>query len=286
MRFANLAGRATIVVDGPQGSLRALDVAEASGGALGSDPMVCAQLASHPALADLAAAADPAALPVLDESVLGPPVPRPGKGFGVALNYRSHAIETGRDFPDEPALFGKTPNCVAGPFDPIVLPSGRDQVDWEAELVIVFGRRCKQVSEAAAWAVLAGVTAGQDISDRAEQRRPPVRQFTIAKSYDGFGPIGPYMVTPDALPDRDAISLTCRIDGEEVQAGCTDDLIFSVPQLVAWLTRYITFEAGDLVWTGTPGGVGEARTPPRFLRSGNVLETSFDGIGTMRNVIV
>jgi 2-keto-4-pentenoate hydratase/2-oxohepta-3-ene-1,7-dioic acid hydratase in catechol pathway len=213
-------------------------------------------------------------------------VPRPPKGFGVALNYRSHAMESGRDLPTEPHLFGKMENCVCGPFDDIVVPAGRDQVDYETEVVIVFGRECAKASEADAWSYLAGVTGGQDISDRGEQFRPPVKQFTIAKTYDTFGPIGPYLVTPDELADRDAIGLVGRVDGEVVQSGSTDDLIFSVPTLVAWLSRYITFRPGDLVWTGTPGGVGEARTPPLFLRDGMIVETEIAGVGTMRNRVV
>lgn len=270
-----------MLADGPR--WHALDVERASGGALGPDPMVLSDLDAHPALRELAAAAEPAAWPPLDERGLGPPVPRPPKGFGVALNYRAHAIESGRDLPTEPALFAKTPNCVAGPFDDIVLPPGRHRVDYEAELVIVFGRTCKAVSAADAWSHLAGVTCGQDISDREEQFRPPVRQFTIAKSYDTFGPIGPYLVTPDELDDPDAVWLEGRLDGEVVQRTSTDDLIFSVPALVEWLTRFITFGPGDLVWTGTPSGVGEARDPQRFLRDGMVLETEIRGVGTMRN---
>jgi len=286
MRLANHGGRATIVVADREGRLRVLDVEQASGGVLGPDPMVLSDLAHHDALRALAAAADPASLPVLDESRLGPPVPRPPKGFGVALNYRSHAIESGKDLPTEPHLFGKTENCVCGPFDEILVPAGRTMVDYEAELVIVFGRTCKAATEADAWSYLAGVTAGQDISDRGEQFRPPVKQFTIAKTYDTFGPIGPYLVTADELADPDALAIEGRLNGEVMQRGRTDDLIFSVPALVVWLSRFITFQPGDLVWTGTPGGVGEARTPPVFLRAGDVLETELEGVGTMRNPVV
>jgi 2-keto-4-pentenoate hydratase/2-oxohepta-3-ene-1,7-dioic acid hydratase in catechol pathway len=285
MKLANLGGRATIAVTGDDG-LHALDVDEVSGGRLGSDPMLLADLANHEALRALAAAADAATLPRLDASRLGPPVPRAGKGFGVALNYRSHAIEAGRDIPTEPHLFGKTDNSVCGPFDEIIVPAGRDMVDYEAELVMVFGRTCKGVAEHEAWGCLAGVTCGQDISDRGEQFRPPVKQFTIAKTYDTFGPIGPYLVTPDELPNPDGLALLGRLNGEVMQEGNTDDLIFSVSALVAWLSRFITFHPGDLIWTGTPGGVGEARTPPVFLKAGDVVETEIEGIGTMRNPVV
>lgn len=286
MRLANLDGRATIVLTGSDGRDRALDVSEASGGSLDRDPMVLAELGNHDLLRSLAAAADADTLPALDPALLGAPVPRPPKGFGVALNYRSHAIESGRELPTEPHLFGKMENCVCGPFDDIVVPPDRAQVDYEAELVIVFGRTCSKATAADAWSYLAGVTAGQDISDRGEQFRPPVKQFTIAKTYDTFGPIGPYLVTVDELANPDGLELKGWLNGEVMQHGNTDDLIFSVPSLVAWLSRYITFRPGDLVWTGTPGGVGEARTPPVFLKDGDVLETEIEGIGTMRNRVV
>lgn len=281
MRLANLAGRATVVVAG-----RAVDVERASGGALSSDPMMLSDLANHDALRVLAAQVNPADWPVLDEAQLGAPVPRPPKGFGVALNYRTHALESGRDLPTEPHLFGKMENCVCGPFDEVVLPTGLGHIDYEAELVIVFGRTCRKADRDDAWSFLAGVTCGQDISDRAEQFRPPVKQFTIAKTYDTFGPIGPYLVTVDELADPDALELEGRVSGEVMQHSNTSDLIFDVPAMVEWLSRHITFQPGDLVWTGTPGGVGEARTPPRFLRSGDVVETEIEGIGCMRNLVV
>lgn len=281
MKFANVSGRATLVIEG-----RAVDIEKASDGRVGSDPMVCSDLSLHAALADVASSVDPAEWPELDMAALGAPVSRPPKGFGVALNYRSHAIESNKEIPTEPHLFGKTENCVCGPFDEIIVPAGRDMIDYEAEMVIVFGRECSKATEADAWSYIAGVTAGQDISDRGEQFRPPVKQFTIAKTYDTFGPIGPFLVTPDELANRDGVGVQGRIDGEVVQDGNTDDLIFSVPALVAWLSRYITFRPGDLVWTGTPGGVGEARTPPLFLRDGMILETEVEGVGTMRNPVV
>ena len=281
MRLANYEGRATVVVDG-----HAVDVQRASDQRLGSDPMLLAQLGNHPALRAIAASASAADWPLLDEARLGAPVPRPPKGFGVALNYRQHALESGRDLPTEPHLFGKMENCVCGPFDEIIVPAGCTQVDYEAELVIVFGRTCKNATREDAWSFLAGVTAGQDISDRGEQFRPPVKQFTIAKTYDTFGPIGPYLVTADELNNPDALELEGRLGGEVMQHSNTSDLIFDVPALVVWLSRFITFQPGDLLWTGTPGGVGEARTPQRFLHAGDVLETQIEGIGTMRNPVV
>ena len=279
MRLANLGGRAVIVVDG-----HAVDVERASDGRLSSDPMVLSDLAHHDALRAIAVSADPSAWPVLDESQLGAPVPRPPKGYGVGLNYKQHAIESGRELPTEPHLFAKTENCVCGPFDEIVIPQGLTEIDYETELVIVFGRTCKSATRENAWSFLAGVTCGQDISDRGEQFRPPLKQFTIAKSYDTFGPTGPYLVTADELAAPDALALQGVVSGEVMQEANTNDLIFDVPALVVWLSRYITFQPGDLVWTGTPGGVGEARG--RFLRDGDVVETTIEGIGTMRNPVV
>lgn len=281
MRLANLAGRATVVVDG-----RAVDVKRASGSSLGSDPMLLADLSNHDALRRIAAAAVPGDWPVVDETRLGAPVPRPPKGLGVALNYRQHATESNLAIPEEPHLFAKTENCVCGPFDDIIVPAGREKVDYEAELVIAFGRTCAKAARSDAWSYIAGVMCGQDISDRGEQFRLPVKQFTIAKSYDTFGPIGPYLVTPDEFADPDALDLVGRLSGVEMQRTSTSDLIFGVPALVEWLSRFITFQPGDLVWTGTPGGVGEAQQPPRFLRAGDVVETEIPGIGCMRNPVV
>ena len=281
MKLANYQGRATVVVGG-----HAVDVERASGGSLGSDPMLLSDLANHTALRAIAAAANPADWPVVDERHLGAPVPRPPKGLGVALNYRQHALESNLTIPTEPHLFAKTENCVCGPFDEIVVPAGRDHIDYEAELVIAFGRTCSKATAADAWSYIAGVTCGQDISDRGEQFRLPVKQFTIAKSYDTFGPIGPYLVTPDELADPDSLEMEGRVSGQVMQRTNTDDLIFDVPALVEWLSRFMTFQPGDLLWTGTPGGVGEAQKPPRFLRAGDVVETEITGIGCMRNPVV
>ena len=281
MRLANSGGRASIIVDE-----RVIDVEKASGGSLGNDPMLLSDLANHAALQQIVASVDVSTWPQLQPEQLGAPVPRPPKGFGVALNYRQHALESGRDLPTEPHLFGKTENCVCGPYDDIVVPLGRSEIDYEAELVVVFGRTCKAASAEDAWSYIAGVTCGQDISDRGEQFRPPVKQFTIAKTYDTFGPIGPYLVTLDELTNRDGLELEGRLNGQMMQHSNTSDLIFDVPELVRWLSRFITFQPGDLIWTGTPGGVGEAQKPPRFLVAGDVLETEIEGIGTMRNPVV
>ena len=286
MRLANYDGRGSIALRAADGDDRVVDVESASEGRLSSDPMALSDLSHHRSLAEIASSANPADWPMLRPDLLKAPVPRPPKGFGVALNYRQHAIESGLPLPTEPHLFGKMENCVCGPYDEIVVPPGRDMIDYEAELVIVFGRECKGATEADAWTYLAGVTCGQDISDREEQFRPPIKQFTIAKSYDTFGPIGPFLVTPDELDDRDALELEGRLNAEVMQHTNTSDMIFPVPALVAWLSRFITFRPGDLVWTGTPSGVGEARTPQVWLVDGDIVETEISGIGHMRNKVV
>lgn len=281
MRMANVDGRAALVLDG-----RVLDVEEASGGRLGPDPMVLYDQANQPLLHELQAIADRNVLPQLDPRRLGPPVPHPSKIVGVALNYRSHAEESGAPVPDEPHVFAKFPNCLVGPSDPIVVPRVCEAVDYEAEIVVVMGRTDRGLAPGTAWEAVLGITAGQDISDRAEQFREPLRQFTLAKSYDTFGPLGPVVVTLEELADRDDIGIIGRVDGVEVQRSTSADLIFSVEQLVSWLSRVITFEPGDLIFTGTPAGVGQSRSPQLFLREGMVLETEIPGVGTMRNEVI
>jgi 2,4-didehydro-3-deoxy-L-rhamnonate hydrolase len=278
VQLANVAGRASIIVGG-----QVLDIESASGGAFSSDPMQMADLELHPRYADVVASAGTGDLTPLDPSRLWAPMPQPGKIVGVALNYRTHALESNLQIPEEPHVFAKFPNCVTGPFDPIVLPPGRDKVDYEAEIVVVIGRKCTAVQAEQAWDHIAGITAGQDVSDRGEQFRPPVKQFTMAKSYDSFGPIGPVMCTPDEFADRADIGLVGYVDGDEVQRGRSSDLIFSIPALVAWTSRYVTLLPGDLIFSGTPGGVGESRTPPLFLKPGMVVETEVEGVGRMRN---
>ena len=275
MRLANVQGRAALVIDG-----HLVDVEQASGGRLPSDPM--ALIPQLDAARDLQAPPD---APVVDGIRLGAPVPRPSKILAIGLNYRSHAEESGLTPPDEPVVFAKLPSAVAGATDDIVVPAGRVRVDWEAELVVVIGRRGRRIPAEQAWAHVAGVTCGQDVSDREEQFRA-LRQFTMAKSFDTYAPIGPVLVTPDELEHPDDLAVRCRIDGEEVQSSRTNDLIFSVSELIAWTSRICTLEPGDLIFTGTPGGVGDSRQPPRYLRPGNVVETEIEGVGVMRNRVV
>lgn len=280
MRFANVSGRACLVLDG-----RAVDIERASGGSLSSDPMATVDLANHASLRALAADVDPSDWPELDEAALGAPVPAPGKIIAMALNYRSHATEAGKAIPTEPHVMAKFPTCICGPYDDVPILD-LEMVDYEVELVIAVGRRCKGAAAADAWSHISGLTCGNDVSDRNEQFRPPVKQFSLAKSYDAFGPIGPTMITPDEVVDPDDLALSCRVDGEVRQQARTSDFIFDVGYLMAWLSRYVTLEVGDLVFTGTPGGVGDSMDPPTYLRDGQIVEIAVEGIGAIRNRIV
>lgn len=275
MRFGNVGGRMQLVVgDGM------VDVEAASAGRLPADPV--AALDRWDALAEWARSAAGALEPTapLAGAALLAPVPRPRQVFGVGLNYRLHVAEGARDVPEEPAVFTKFPSCIAGPTSEI--PVGSETVDWEVELVVALGRAARRVPVERAWDHVAGLMVGQDISDRAVQRRPPA-QWSLAKSFSGFGPTGPFLVTVDDVPDRDDLELGCSVNGEEVQKARTSDLIFPVPELVSRLSHIVTLWPGDLIFTGTPSGVGYARTPPRFLHAGDLLTSYIEGIGELRN---
>lgn len=275
MKLASVDGRAHSVVDG-----RLIDVEAASGGSLSSDPM--AHIGSLDALAELPVPDD---APRAEGTHLDAPVPRPPKVVAVGLNYRRHAEETGFDIPDEPVVFAKLTNAICGPTDDVIIPPETSEVDWEVELVVVIGEPGAQILAANAWDHVAGFTCGQDISDRAEQFRA-AQQFTYAKSYDTFAPIGPYVVTLDELENPGDLRVVTTIDGATMQDSRTSDFIFSVPEVIEWLTRYMTLETGDLIFTGTPEGVGMARDPPRYLVPGTVIGTEIEGLGSMRNVCV
>jgi 2-keto-4-pentenoate hydratase/2-oxohepta-3-ene-1,7-dioic acid hydratase in catechol pathway len=288
MKLANHAGRAVIVTGDGSG----VDVERASDGRFGPDvPAVYEAWESFVAWAggggaavggDAAGAAAGAAV-ALDPAQLGPPSPQPRQVFGIGLNYRAHAAETGQEVPRIPATFTKFPTCITGPFAEVALPS--DTVDWEIELVVVIGRAAFRVVEADAWGHVAGVTVGQDLSERVVQRAAG-GQFSLGKSYPGFAPTGPWLVTPDELPDPDDLGLRCTIDGEVVQDARTGDMIVGVPGLVRVLSDVVALQPGDVIFTGTPAGVGVARDPRRFLAPGQVVESWIEGIGTMRTTLV
>ena len=209
-------------------------------------------------------------------------VPSPSKVFGIGLNYKSHAAESNMELPPAPLTFTKFPSCLAGPTADIEL-SG-DTVDWEVEIVVVIGKGGRRISEADAWSHIAGLTLGQDISDRKVQTTGKPPQFSLGKSFDGYGPIGPAIVSVDSFPNRDDIALWCDVSGERMQASRTSNLIFSIPYLVSYLSSICTLVPGDIIFTGTPDGVGMARG--RLLKAGDVIDSGADVIGTLRNVCV
>ncbi len=272
MKLANHDGRLALVLDDG-----IADVHTASDGRFGPDPM--AAFDDWPAFVTWAGAVTTPTGP-LDEARLGCPVPRPRQVFAIGLNYRTHAEESGMTIPEVPAAFTKFPASLGGPFDDIEIHGAT--VDWEVELVAVIGTTADRVAEADAWDHVAGLTVGQDISDRTLQFAAAM-QFSLGKSRRGYGPMGPWLVTPDEVPDPDDLALGCKVDDEVVQDARTNDLIFSVPQLVAELSAVLPLLPGDVIFTGTPAGVGMARTPPRGLQPGEVLETWIEGIGTIRN---
>jgi 2,4-diketo-3-deoxy-L-fuconate hydrolase len=275
VRLANVADRATIVT--PAGGI---DVYTASKGEFG--PELTGVYDHWVEFSNRAAGFIDEVVPIA-ESSLRSPVPSPRQVFAIGLNYRSHAEETGMVVPAVPAVFTKFPSSLSGPFDDVAL-SG-DTVDWEVELVVVIGRRADRVSAGDAWAHVAGLTVGQDISDRTVQFAAG-NQFSLGKSYRGYGPTGPYLVTPDEFADPDDLALGCSIDGRTVQEDRTTGLIIPVTALIAQLSAVLPLLPGDLIFTGTPAGVGIARKPPTFLRPGQLLESWIEGIGTIRNRVV
>lgn len=273
MRFGSLDGRFALV-DGD----RVLDVHAASAGDLPWQPLAALERLDE--VRALAAAADWGAAGLLEPGRLGAPVPCPRQVFAVALNYRPHAAEAGFTAPAEPLVFTKFPTCITGPDVIVTLPPG--DVDWEVEVVAVIGAGGYRISRDRAWAAVAGITCGQDLSERVTQLAGAPAQFSLGKSFPGFGPVGPVAVTPDELADPDDIGFGCWLDGEVMQQGRTSEMIFPVDDLVARLSAICPLLPGDLIFTGTPGGVGNRRQPPRFLRPGETLVSRVDGVGEIR----
>jgi 2-keto-4-pentenoate hydratase/2-oxohepta-3-ene-1,7-dioic acid hydratase in catechol pathway len=289
MRMANVEGRAAVVI-----GHELVDVADASKGRFGPSPGDV--LAAGPAVRDWAAQLDPggaggAVVGRADHPHgWGPPVPTPRQVFGIGLNYRAHAAESGVAVPSAPVVFTKFVSCLTGPSAEVTLPAG-GSVDWEVELVVVIGSRCERVPEDRAWDRVAGVMVGQDLSERTLQLAGPAPQFSLGKSYPGFGPVGPVLVSVDELGDPDDIGLGCALadglgEGEVLQKGRTSDLIFPVPELIARLSAVCPLLPGDLIFTGTPAGVGMGRDPRRFLTPGQTLVSWADGVGELCNTLV
>ena len=214
-----------------------------------------------------------------------PPVPRPGKIVCIGLNYALHAKEGNNPIPDYPAVFMRGPTSLVGPDAAIVRPKASQKLDWEAELVIVVGRRARHLSEADALSCVAGYSCMNEGSVRDYQRKST--QWTIGKNFDESGSFGPEIVTPDEVPQGpNKLRISLRVNGETMQDSNTDDMIFSVSKIIATLSEAMTLEPGDIIATGTPSGVGYPRTPPRFMTPGDVVEVEIEGLGILRNTVV
>ena len=219
----------------------------------------------------------------LDPRSLAAPIPNPPKFFGIGLNYADHVAESGLPTPEYPVVFAKMSNCVAGPYEDVQRPVVSDAFDYEAELGVVIGKTCKHVKRADARGVIAGYVAVNDLTIRDYQRKTP--QWTLGKSFDTHGPFGPYLVTADEL-DPHTLDLKATVNGELRQHSNTKNLIFDCYELVETLSEIVTLEPGDVIATGTCGGVGLAFDPPRFLAPGDVVRVEIEGIGAIENTVV
>ncbi|MEL7098773.1 MAG: fumarylacetoacetate hydrolase family protein [Pseudomonadota bacterium] len=238
-----------------------------------------------PDLLDHIARLDAADLPLVEDPRLGPCIAGVGKYMCIGLNYSDHAEEAGMPIPEHPILFMKATSAICGPTDPLILPRGSKATDWEVELAAVIGTTAKYVSEEDALSHVAGYCVANDVSER-DFQLGLTGQWTKGKSCDSFGPLGPWLVTADAVPDPQALALSLKVNGEEMQAGTTAKMVFSVAQIIAHLSTLMTLHPGDVIATGTPPGVGMGMDPKVYLSEGDVVEASIEGLGTQRQVVI
>jgi 2-keto-4-pentenoate hydratase/2-oxohepta-3-ene-1,7-dioic acid hydratase in catechol pathway len=272
-RLVNVEGRAALVAGDHY-----FDLEEVSAGSFSAEPM---DAIGHPerlaSLSRMLSGNTPSGL--VASASLGPPVPSPQKSFGVGLNYQAHADEGGMDVPDTPLVFTKFPSCLVGPTADVELRS--DFCDYEGELVVVIGPGGKDIARADAWDHVFGLMIGQDISDRVVQFAAQPPHFDLGKSFDTFGPVGPVLVSVDEVTARDDLRIVTAVNGEVRQDASTAEMIFDVPTLISYLSRITTLVPGDIIFTGTPDGIGVAQG--KFLADGDVITTTIDGLGTMTN---
>jgi len=229
---------------------------------------------------------DLSALPAVEgKPRIGAAVARVETFYAIGLNYAQHAAEAGMEPPKEPILFNKSASCLAGPNDALTLPKGSEKSDWEVELGVVIGKRAQNVSVEEALSYVAGYCVINDVSERAYQIERG-GQWTKGKSAPGFGPVGPYLVTADEVPDPQALGLRLSLNGEMVQNNFTSDMIFSVAEIIAHMSEFMALVPGDVIATGTPEGVGMGMKPQRFLRVGDVMELEIDGLGRQRTEVI
>lgn len=225
----------------------------------------------------------PETLLAFTDAELLPPIPNPQKIACVGLNYADHAAETGDSVPDCPVIFNKFPTALCKDGDTVEIPPVSDKIDYEAELVVIIGKKGRFIPKESAMEYVAGYCCGNDVSARDWQMRPPARQWFIGKTFDTFAPIGPWMVTTDEIPDPHTLEIEMRLNGKVMQHSNTNQFIFSVPTLINWISQVSTLLPGDLIFTGTPPGVGLGRNPQVFLRDGDVCEVEIEKIGVLRN---
>jgi 2,4-didehydro-3-deoxy-L-rhamnonate hydrolase len=249
-------------------------IADFSGAAL--DPVALAKLKTI----------DPVSLPLAPAGArLGPPVAGTRNFVAIGLNYADHAKETGQDLPAEPILFNKAPTCICGPNDDIMYPKGSDRMDWECEIAFVIGKRARYVEEKDALSYIAGYCICNDVSERRWQVKRN-GQWVKGKSAETFGPLGPWLVTTDEMTDPHNLAMSLDVNGERKQTGSTSTMIFAIPKLLAYVTEFMVLEAGDVITTGTPPGVGSAKKPPEYLKAGDKLVLKIEGLGEQRATVI
>lgn len=239
-----------------------------------------------PALVEWLSRADLAALPVVDPTVrVAEPISDIRKFIAIGLNYHDHAKEVGAPIPEEPVIFMKATSCIQGPNDPVIIPRGAEKVDWEVELGVVIGQRASYVTEGEALDYVAGYCVVNDVSERSYQMERG-GTWDKGKGCNTFGPIGPWLVTRDEIADPHALEIWLRVNDETMQTGNTRTMIFDIRKLVSYVSEFMTLEPGDVITTGTPPGVGLGRTPPRFLKPGDVMTLGITGLGEQRQEIM
>ena len=280
MRLANVAGRTTIISE--EGLI---DVQTASNGAFSSS--VDKAINNLDALKKWFYDTDPAPTTVatleeiMSRNDLGPVIETPSQIFAIGLNYRTHAEEIKLVLPTRPMVFTKFPSSITGANSTFKIPS--ETTDWEAELVIVFGKRVRNISVEDALSCVAGYCTGNDLSDRELQMAGSPAQFSLGKSHENFSPIGPWLTTTDDIEDPNDLRISCSVNGTKYQNSNTSDMVFTVPELISYVSSVCEIRPGDLMFTGSPHGVGQGQTPKIFLKPGDVVETTIDGLGTLRN---
>lgn len=277
MRLANLDGRAALVFETGDGAL-ALDVETASNGEFDADPQ--AVYSDWTAFANWAASVAPGGEPI-DRARLGPPVPRPRQVFAIGINYAEHAAEAGYPAGSLPITFTKFPSSLAGPDAQVELPPG--SVDWEVELVVVISYGGRNLTREDAWKHIAGLMIGQDLSEREGQNAGAKPQYSLAKSHAGFSPTGPWLVSTDEFEHPDDLAITSTLTGEVMQSSRTSKMIYTVPDLIFELSSVCELYPGDIIFSGTPAGVGNARTPKRFIGPDDDLLSEIEGVGHIHN---